>query len=98
MGCVEYYFDILNKTICRRQARYGQAIDQKFDKEQILVRNVNELMISFVYPSSEGEEVVDAVSDIIPSGVDIEVAFSDSKGEREMRKFINIPIGSRDRS
>ncbi|MBU0468379.1 MAG: prepilin-type N-terminal cleavage/methylation domain-containing protein [Candidatus Omnitrophica bacterium] len=93
LGKVEYYFDPISDNIYRRQANYSQAISEKYSKESKIVGSVERIKFTYFVLTPEGEIAKNEILDYIPSAVEVLVVFKDSRGERSMRKFIDIPIG-----
>lgn len=93
LGKVEYYFDPISDSIYRREANYSQAINEQYSKGLKIVGSVERMNFRFFVLTSEGEIAKNEILDYIPSAVEVEVVFRDSRGERSMRKFIDIPIG-----
>ncbi|KKS44751.1 MAG: hypothetical protein UV05_C0001G0011 [candidate division CPR1 bacterium GW2011_GWA2_42_17] len=94
LGRVEYYFDTIEKKIYRHQANYGQALSEEFSRPTALVNAVETVEFQYIYLTDNEEIVSREVLDIPPSGVDIEVHFSDSGVQKSVRKLIAVPIGS----
>ena len=93
LGKVEYYFDPISDSVYRRQANYSQAISEKYSKGSKIVGSVESLKFRYFVLTPEGEIAKNEILDYIPSAVEVVVVFKDSRGERSMRKFIDIPIG-----
>ena len=93
MGRVEYAFDPNKDIIYKRQANYGQALDNHYQPEQVLVRSVERVKFNYFYWTKKEELYSQDVLDVPPSGVEVELEFSDKLGRRSMRKFIEIPVG-----
>jgi hypothetical protein len=96
IGRVEYQFNKPNGTLSRRQANYGQAVNDKFDPSRPVVRLVKD--VKFAYYVVDGDKIVakKRTSDQWPVGILIEITFAD-QGEQDniMSKFITIPSGNR---
>ncbi len=93
LGKVEYYYDTLHKTINRRQAGYGQALQRQFSPPRIMAQSVDRVRFLYYYLADQNELVSEKVLDTMPNGVEVIVKFSDAKGTRELKKYISIPIG-----
>jgi len=94
IGKVEYYFEILDKGLYRRAANYSQAISDLYGTPRKLVEIIDQLKFHYYYLSEKGELYSRATLEGVPLGVEISVVFSDSLGERVMRKYIDVPLGS----
>lgn len=93
IGEVEYYFNLLDKNIYRRQANYSQALSEQFGPPQLLVNSVERLNFRYFYITDEGELLTDSVFEVLPAGIEIEVEFMDSEQNKIMRKIIDVPVG-----
>ncbi|OGX54722.1 MAG: hypothetical protein A2306_11275 [Omnitrophica WOR_2 bacterium RIFOXYB2_FULL_38_16] len=93
LGKVEYYFDPISDSIYRRQANYSQAVSEQYSRESKIVGSVERLKFTYFVLTPEGEITKNEILDYIPSAIEVLVVFKDSRGERSMRKFIDIPIG-----
>jgi len=58
-----------------------------------LVKSLDRVQFRYIYITDHGVNYSDEVLDVIPSEVEVEVEFTDSLGQRVMKKMINIPIG-----
>ena len=94
MGRVEYYYDFNDNTLYRRQANYSQALNERFGRPRALVTSVDRIKFRYHYITDEEEIYTPEILDVLPSGVEVEVEFSDNQGQKMMRKFVDIPIGS----
>ena len=93
LGRVHYFFDPQQRTIGKRAANYSQALKNKFGPPQILAQSIDRLKFRYYYRTDQGEVFSPKVLDTLPAGVDVEVLFSDKKGQRSIHKFIDVPIG-----
>ena len=93
MGRVEYAFDPIKDIVYKRQANYGQALDNHYQPEQVMVRSVDRVKFNYYYWTQKEELYSQDVLEVPPSGVEVELEFSDKMGRRSMRKFIEIPVG-----
>ncbi|MBZ0165683.1 MAG: type II secretion system protein GspJ [Candidatus Omnitrophica bacterium] len=94
IGKVEYYYDLGEDKVYRRQANYSQALRERYTDPQELVAGVDNLRFRFYFLTESDELSSSEILDVLPTGVEITVEFSDAKGKRTMRKFIDIPVGS----
>jgi len=94
IGRVEYYFDSNKKGIFKKQSNYSQAIKEEYGQEQKLVSPVDEFNIRYFYMADNEEVVSTEVLESFPTGLEIEVKFSDKYGQKVLKKVFNIPIGS----
>ena len=93
LGRVEYYFDYATHAIYRRQANYSQAImGDYFSQPQLLVSLVDRLKIEYYYLTDEGEVFSQDIFDVLPSGLEITVEFSDSQKTKKFFKVVNVPL------
>lgn len=93
LGRVEYFIDLLDKTIYRRQYNYAQAISQSGPAAIALVPEVESLKFRYYYVTESKELYNSDFLDAIPMGLEVEVQFSDGAGQRSLKKYIDIPIG-----
>lgn len=94
IGKVEYYYDLGADKVYRRQANYSQALRERYADPQELVAGVDNLRFRFYFLTERDELSSSEILDVLPTGVEVTVEFSDAKGKRTMRKFIDIPVGS----
>lgn len=94
IGKVEYSFDGNNDILLRKEANYSQAVKEKFAAERPVLRSVERVRFRYIYYTDEGEFLSSEMLKTLPAGVEIEVTFSDTKGKRVMRKFVDIPVGA----
>ena len=96
IGRVEYEFDSLHAALLRRQANYGQAMEDEFGPSRPVVQSVKE--VKFAYYVMESDRIVlkNRSNDLWPVAVLIEIRFA-GKGEQDqtISKVINIPAGNR---
>jgi prepilin-type N-terminal cleavage/methylation domain-containing protein len=93
VGKVEYYFDITDKILYRRIAKYGQALKEEYAAGLAVMKGIDDLQFKYVYLTKEGEVSVPQTLDAFPAGIDIQIKFIDTEGEKKMQKLINIPMG-----
>ncbi|VAW18715.1 hypothetical protein MNBD_BACTEROID05-1166 [hydrothermal vent metagenome] len=93
LGRVEYYYDILDKGIYRRQANYGQALEGYYQPARKIVSSVRQLRFRYYYFTDDGEFWSDSVLDVFPLGVKVEVEMLEKGKKRKMSKFIEVPFG-----
>lgn len=94
VGKVEYYFDLAEDKIYRREANYSQALRERYGDPQELVSGVENLRFRFYFLTETEEISSSEVLDVIPTGIEVVVEFGDERGRRTMSKFIDIPVGS----
>lgn len=92
-GLVEYRYDPTEDAIVQRQYNYSQAVNKVPGTERVIVSNVDRLKFTYIYITDEGETISDQILEYLPSGVEVEVTFSDNMGQRVMKKYIDIPVG-----
>ncbi len=94
IGQVEYVFDPARQAVYRRQANYGQALKNNFSTERLLVRQVHSLR--FLYYYKEGTDFVfrNKIENTIPRAVSVELEYTDSWGQRSLKKLINLFNGT----
>ena len=94
IGKVEYYFDVTQKKILKKQADYGQALTGEFAQPQEMTGPVERLNIDYIYLTDKEEIHSEQVLETFPSSVQVEVTFSDNMGSHLMKKIIDLPMGS----
>ncbi|MCA9403263.1 MAG: hypothetical protein KC897_05730 [Candidatus Omnitrophica bacterium] len=94
VGKVEYYFDLGEDAVYRREANYSQAVRERYGDPQLMVKGVENLRFRFYFLTENDELSSAEILDVIPTGVEVTVDFEDAGGRRSMRKFIDIPVGS----
>ncbi len=94
IGKAEYFYDFNDDKLYRRQANYSEAVRERWGPKRELVSSVTRIKFRY-YFLTETEEISSAeILDVLPTGVEIEVEFADTRGKRVMKKFIDIPVGS----
>lgn len=93
IGKVEYYFDLLDRSMYRREAQYGQALQEQYGMPVKLIANIQQFMIRFYYITEDGESVFSSPEQGLPAGIEIEFKFISKGKERSMRRYIDIPQG-----
>ncbi|MBP9854349.1 MAG: hypothetical protein KBD53_05740 [Candidatus Omnitrophica bacterium] len=94
IGKVEYYYDVSENKIFRREANFSQALDERYGEPRLLASSVTNVKFRYFFMTDSGELSSAEILDVLPTGVEIEVEFSDKNGKRSMKKFIEIPVGS----
>ena len=94
IGSVEYSFDRVTRRLYRRQANYGQAVAGTRGVSQILVRDIDSATFRYYYTSGEGYVAAQGAKHILPSIVEVEVAFREGRGQRTMVWRIDMLRGS----
>lgn len=94
VGKVEYYYDLGEDAIYRRQANYSEAVRERYGEPQLLVSGVENLRFRFYFLTENEELSSSEILDIVPTGVEVLIEFGDQRGERQMVKFIDLPVGS----
>jgi len=92
MGKVEYYFDGISRNLYKRQASYGQALNQKFGDPRVIISNIDDIIFKYVYVTEAGEFFSDQILEVLPMGVVVEVHFLDDEEKRVLRKIMDIPV------
>ncbi len=94
IGAVQYRFDVAEHTILRRQANYAQAIKGRWAKEEIPVASgITALDFYYEVSTDKGFLFKSEIDGAIPSGIMVEVHFSDDSGDHRLRRYLPIPIG-----
>jgi hypothetical protein len=94
IGKVEYFYDIGQDKIFRRDANYSQAVQERYNEPRLMASSVSNVRFRYYFMTDTGELSSTEILDVLPTGIEIEVEFSDQKGKRSMKKFIAIPVGS----
>ncbi|MBF0523199.1 MAG: hypothetical protein HQL24_09110 [Candidatus Omnitrophica bacterium] len=93
MGKVQYAFEVFEGRLYRRQANYGQAFDKKFSESQCLIKGLKDVQFKYFYAKRAENAGSDSVLSALPSGVEVEIEFTDQYGPRTLKKFIDVPLG-----
>lgn len=94
LGQVEYYYDLIERAFLRRQANYGQAVAERWQKPQKVISKVDFVKFRYVYVTDNEEKISDENLEGVPFGVEIEVGFTDKKGRHVLKRLINLPLNS----
>ncbi len=94
VGKVEYYYDVAQDKIFRRDANYSQAVRERYNEPRQMAASIHNVKFRYYFMTDTGELSSTEILDVLPTGVEIEVEISDQKGKRNMKKFIAIPVGS----
>lgn len=94
IGKVEYYYDVGQDKIYRREANYSQAVRERYNEPRLIASSVSNVKFRYYFMTETGELSSTEILDVLPTGIEIEVEFSDQRGKRTMKKFIDIPVGS----
>lgn len=92
MGRVEYYYDPQADSLNRKVANYSQALNRSFEEPQMLVAPIERIQFRYYYLTDDGELFSEQVLEVIPSGVEVVVIFSDQKGTRQVQRYFAIPL------
>jgi len=94
IGAVRYRFDPAEHTILRRQVNYAQAIKDSWSSQELPVaEGITEMDFHYQVASDKGFLLKEAIDGMIPSGVMVEIHFSDDSGEHQLKRYLPIPIG-----
>lgn len=95
IGAVQYRYEPGDHIIYRRQANYSQALKGNWSlDESAIVSGIDALDFHYEISSDKGFLLKPDVNDGVPSGVMVDVHFSDDTGEHELKRYLSIPIGS----
>ena len=94
LGRVEYFYDAAERKLYRKQATYGQALGETFEDPQLIAKSIDQVRFRYIYLTQQEPKYSEQVLETIPSAVDVEVEFSDTKNRHLLHKLILIPIGS----
>ena len=93
MGKVEYFYQALEGKFYRRQANYAQALNNQFQEPQLLARSLNNVNFRYFYAKGLEEIPREQTLGVLPSGIEIEIQFTDQHGQRTLKKFRRIRSG-----
>lgn len=93
LGQVEYYHDLLDDAIYRREYNYAQTLHYAQPQPRAIVEKVEGLKFRYMYVTPEGDIYTSDFLEAIPMGIEVEVQFSNAAGQRSLKKYIDIPIG-----
>jgi prepilin-type N-terminal cleavage/methylation domain-containing protein len=94
IGMVEYYFDLNNRQIARRQADYPRSLEYKWDEPLPLLKNVKQFRFQYFYQTDNGEHISDIAQNAIPAGVELKLEIEGTRGVRTFERYFNIPMGN----
>ena len=94
IGKVEYYFDLTDRGLYRRQANYSQAIYETYQPAIKIIPAIENIKFSYFYQTDKGEEISREALATLPAGIEVKIEFSDKQGRRTMSKFIHVPTNS----
>ncbi len=92
IGQAQYYYDFIEDGLFYKQSTYGQLQNFQTGKSRVIIESVQRVKFRYFYQTEHDEISSDSAYDAIPTGIEIEVQFSDQKGERSIKRFIDIPV------
>jgi prepilin-type N-terminal cleavage/methylation domain-containing protein len=92
IGRVQYSYDVSHKTIIRKEADYGQAINNEYGYAQTFVTQVDSLRFNYIYVTEKEQILSENILETMPSAVEVEVTFFENKLKRSIKKTIDIPL------
>lgn len=94
IGAVRYRYDVSERTIFRQQANYAQALKKKWQPDELpVVSGVDGLEFHYDVASDREFLFKSEISEGIPSGVIVEIHFSDERGSHQIKRYLSIPVG-----
>jgi hypothetical protein len=93
IGMIQYCFDHEQHAIFRQQANYGQALKDKWAEQTLVASGINDISLKYETNGENGFAVKSEINGIIPSGVIVDIHFSDDSGEHQFKRYLWIPIG-----
>jgi prepilin-type N-terminal cleavage/methylation domain-containing protein len=93
IGKVEYSFDKAHKTISRRQANYGQAMEEEYGAERLLAKPVHSLRFLYYYIEDGEYKEKRQATELMPVAVRVEIEFFEDTGKkRTVERVVPIPV------
>jgi hypothetical protein len=93
IGAVQYRFDAAQHAIFRRQANYSQAMKGQWaQEERSIVAGIDALDIEYEVASDKGFSFKSALDEGVPSGLTVEVHFTDDNGEHQLKRYLPIRL------
>jgi hypothetical protein len=93
LGEVEYAFDLADRRVIRRVANYGQMVNDEPGEMQTMLDNVQALRFRYVFFTDMGQEVRDAVTNVFPVGLNIELEYTNANAETvTITRMLDIPL------
>lgn len=93
IGKVEYYYDPTKDSVVRRESNFSQALAENYGKQEYLAKSIERIHFQYYYLTDTGPIYSEQILDGFPSGVEVKIEFRDDLGKREMKKFIEVPVG-----
>lgn len=92
IGRVEYYLDLNKRAIMRRTARYSHAVENDFADPVEVLADVQLLRLRYIYLTPEGEWHSEALMDVLPATVSVDITFTGSQDGLRMKRLIDLPL------
>ncbi len=94
IGAVQYRFDPSQHVIFRRQANYSQALRAKWIQEEMsLAVGIDDLSFHYEVSLDKGFTFKSEIKEGFPSGIMVEVRFTDDSGEHQLKRYLPILAG-----
>jgi prepilin-type N-terminal cleavage/methylation domain-containing protein len=94
IGRVRYYFDFIEDGLFKEEANYSQSQNYMYGKPRLLVSSIDRVQFRYYYRTDHDEISSDSAFESMPAGIEVEVRFTDPKGSRIIKRYIDIPINS----
>jgi len=91
IGKVEYYFDAVKHGIYRRQANYGQALQNHYGQWHLLIGGLKSATFSYFHRENENL-TKNKESESLPALIGIGVEFDKPAGQT-LSRYVYIPTG-----
>lgn len=93
MGQVEYYFEMGDQKVYRREANYSQALNKKYALAKPLTQAVKSLDFRYYLIDEFNELTLRRTVEELPAAIRIEINYTDTGGhDLQMVKTVNIPL------
>jgi hypothetical protein len=94
IGAVQYRYDAELHKIFRRQANYAEAVKGKWVQDEIaIVSGIEDLSFHYEIFDDKGFLLKSEIGEGVPSGVMVDVRFSDDSGTHELKRYLPTLIG-----
>jgi len=91
VGRVEYYYDTIRKTLFRKQADYGRAVNDKFETPSVMVHPVSRVRFRYYKRMPGGFGFSDESGGSMPVAVEITLEIPSGKKTYSISRIISVP-------
>lgn len=92
LAYVSYEYDSGQQSLTRTEQNYSQVSQQALGNSHRLLDNIENMGFRYFQVTAAGEEIREQMEIAYPSVLEVEIAFTDSLGERRLKKLIDFPL------